>query len=64
VAEPAPVTSVYPTRDEAIAQGVAELVADGGGELLIHAAACRGNPEGVGCTCMPEVHLIREPGRA
>lgn len=61
---PTTITSVHATRDEAIAQSVAEIAAEGGGELLIHAADCRGAADGVECSCTPEVHLIREPGRA
>lgn len=52
------VTSVHPTRDEAIGTAVSELAGEGGGELLVHDRGCAtGRSER--CDCTPEVHVIR-----
>ncbi len=47
----------HPRRDEAIATAVLELVAEGGGELLVHHQGCA-TGRGEACSCTPEFHLI------
>jgi hypothetical protein len=50
---------IVATQDEAIAEAMRQLRAEGeGGEITVHTAECHGDGDGEGCDCSPLVLVL------